>query len=339
LKLNGSAAIKMPNLNKREIILVVILLLAGIIAGYYRFFFEPQWKNIQRIKADLNTQQQVLNQRKDQGWDDIGNLQLQTAEIWASIEKIYARVSNIKDEPTLLVDLYNMSVANRLVTESIKFGELLEVKGKGYSTFNITLEFLGSNINVYNFIDSLEKYTRLNRISEISFLPTSSGSSLCSLTVEFYVMHDVRPDPVLYPFMVGEMRQNLPYNMFDMYLMKNPSLLKQGVQKPGVAPLIISPPKTQVTPPNSTKSPTIPQSTPKIKIAPPAIIVTPPPNDLEIPPGAKYSPPADGKEYGKVSEPKMESYKMIVTKKGIAWYPSSLLTTKGQVIPPELADR
>jgi len=327
LKLNRSDTIKMPNLSKREIILVVLFLLSALLVGYYRFIFEPQWKNIQKLKADLQTQQQALNQRKAQGWEDIGDLQLQSAEIKSKIDKMYVKVSNIKDEPTLMVDLYKMSVAHSLLTENIKFSELKEVAGRGYSTFDITLVFMGTNMNIYNFIESLENYTRLNRISEVIFLPITPGVVLCSLTVEFYVLHEVGPDPPDYPFMVGEMTKNQPYGMFTQYLRINPNFFKQGGQKTGDVPLFVPPFNNQVIPMVPTKSPVTPPTQNK---------VTQPSNSIPSPPKGQLSPPAAGKEYSGTSVPRVEGQKMVVLKEGIVWYPDTQPAPRGQAVSPEI---
>lgn len=327
MKLNGSATIKMPNLSKREIILVVLFLLSALIVGYYRFIFEPQWKNIQKFKADLQTQRQALNQRKAQGWEDIGDLQLQSAEIKSKIDKMYVKVSKIKDEPTLMVDLYKMSVAHRLLTENIKFSELKEVAGKGYSTFDISLVFMGTNMNIYNFIESLENYTRLNRISEVIFLPVNSRVIICSLTVEFYVLHEVGPDPPDYPFMVGEMTKNQPYGMFTQYLRINPDFFKKGGLKPEDVPLFAPPIKNQV----------LPMEQPKSSVTPPTQNkVTQPSNNIPSPPKGQLSPPAAGKEFGGTAVPKVEGQKMIVLKEGIVWYPDFQPAPRGLLVSPEL---
>ncbi|KJR96139.1 MAG: hypothetical protein VR68_15595 [Peptococcaceae bacterium BRH_c4a] len=328
MKLNGSAAIKMPNLSKREVILVVLFLLSAMIYGYYRFVFEPQWKNIQKFRAELQTQQQALNQRKAQGWGDIGDLRLQTAEIKSKIDKMYLKISNIKDEPTLMVDLYKMTVAHRLMTENIKFSELKEAEGKGYSTFDITLVFMGTNMNIYNFIDTLENYTRLNRISEVIFLPVTPGLILCSLTVEFYVLHEMIPDPPDYPFMVGEMSKNQPYGIFTQIIRLNPDFFKKGGQTPVEVPLFMPPLKA--TPMELPKNPFI-RPSPK-EVAPPS---------NNAPPQLKgqLSPPAAGKEFSGTSAPRAEAQKMLVLTDGIVWYTDSRLQPRGQVIPPERAGR
>lgn len=328
LKLNRSDTIKMPNLSKREVILVVLFLLSALMVGYYRFIFEPQWKNIQKFKADLQTQQQALNQRKAQGWENIGDLQLQSAEIKSKIDKMYVKVSNIKDEPTLMVDLYKMSVAHRLLTENIKFSELKEVTGRGYSTFDISLVFMGTNMNIYNFIDSLENYTRLNRISEVIFLPVTPGVILCSLTVEFYVLHEMGPDPSDYSFMVGEMTKNQPHGMFTQYLRINPDFFKKGGLKPGDVPLFVPPIKNQVLPMELPKNPFTPPTQNK---------VTQPSNNIPSPPKGQLSPPAAGKEFGGTTVPKVEGQKMFVLKEGIVWYPDSQQAPKGLTVAPELS--
>lgn len=152
LKLRRSPALKLSSLSKRELILVALFLLAVMAGAYYKFIFEPQWSIINKLKSDLRSQQQVLSQRKAQGWDDIQSLKEQSRQLREKINKTYAKVTNIKDEPGLLVDFYKLSVANNLLADAIKFGELKEVGGKGYSTFSISLDFMGRNSDIYKFV-------------------------------------------------------------------------------------------------------------------------------------------------------------------------------------------
>lgn len=233
MKLQGAVTFKIPRLSRREVILAAILALSCITAIYYRFVFEPQWNTIKELQADLIKQQQVLNERLSQGWNDIPALGAQSAEIKSSIENIYKIVPRIKNEPALLVDFYELTRLHNLGAEAIKFGELKEVEGKGYSTFTVTLGVTGQNDNIYSFLANMEKYPRLNRVAEIKFIPESAVASTCILSYEFYVMHSIQPDPLVYPFIEGKYGKDQPYNIFDIYFEEeNADNSKPGTNQP-----------------------------------------------------------------------------------------------------------
>ncbi|WP_066638201.1 type 4a pilus biogenesis protein PilO [Desulfolucanica intricata] len=217
MKLPGMPVFKLPTLSKREVVLVAVFLAVSLTTVYYKYIFEPQWNKIMQLRQELEKQQGVLNLRLNQGWDNISELEEQAEKLRSGIEKLYLTVPNIKDEPRLLVDFYKLTGVNNLRAETIKFSELKEVKNQAYSVFSVSLEVTGRNSDIYNFIGALENYPRSHRIAEIKFEPQSSHTSKCSLAVEFYVLHEIQPDPLTYPFMEGVYGKGQPYQIFDYY--------------------------------------------------------------------------------------------------------------------------
>jgi len=217
VRLPGLRAVKLPALSKREIILAVLVFLASTTILCYRFIIEPQWNEVKKLQAELDRQKQELDFRIKEGWNDISGLKARCEEMERQIKIIHIRVPNIKNEPQLLVDFYKTAKANNVMAEAVKFSELKEVEGKNYSTFTVSTEVIGPTVNIYNFIKDIEEYPRLNRISEIKFEPQSSTWITCSLTVEFYVLHEIQPDPPDYPFMEGEYGKDWPYQIFGVY--------------------------------------------------------------------------------------------------------------------------
>lgn len=299
MKPRRSPALKLSSLSKREMILVALFLFAALAGVYYKFVFEPQWLKINKLKSDLMSQQQVLSQRKSQGWDDIQSLKEQSRQLREKINKSYARVANIKDEPGLLVYFYKLSTANNLLADTIRFSEMKEAGGKVYSTFYTSLDVIGLNRDIYRFIEGLEGYSRANRISEIKFEPLSSDTSKCSLTVEFYVLHEVKPDPLSYPFMAGELKRDHPYKIFDLYNKLNDIKMLLVPVLPGSAPV------------------PIPAPTPKLE--------TPSPPKAEAPRQLNIGGPMPTASNNEI---------MIVSKDGIIWSSITPRFAKGTVVPP-----
>lgn len=217
MKLPRAQAIKMSSLSRREIILAALFLLISLATLYYRFILEPQWKNIKKLQTEIKQQQKILNHRLSEGWDNIPSLKARSKKLNDRIDEINLTVSNIKNDPALLVDFYSLAKLNNIHAKTIKFDELKEVKDKFYSTFNISLDVIGYNLDIYHFIEALEKYPRLNRIAEIELKPLNSRVSSCKLVAEFYVLHKLQPDPHTYPFMDGAYGKGAPYNIFGVY--------------------------------------------------------------------------------------------------------------------------
>lgn len=217
MKLTGALNIKVPKISRREAVLAALLLFSCIIMLFYRFIFEPQWLVIKKLQADLQKGRQVLEQRLQQGWNDIPALNARSQEIKGRIENIYKMVPNIKNEPGLLVDFYELASLHQLHADVIEFGGLKEIEGKGYSVFKISLDINGTNDNIYSFIKSMEEYPRLNRLAEFKVSPRDSLESDCNLVFDIYVMHDVKPDPKAYPFIEGKYGWDQPYKIFDIY--------------------------------------------------------------------------------------------------------------------------
>ncbi len=217
MKLPGSNKLRVPTLSKREIFLAVLLLLSSTFFLCYNYIIKPQLENINRLKSELQTQQEELDFRINNGWNDIYSLENDCNQLEEALDNIYREVPNIKNEPLVLVDLYRLAEKNKVTAETVTFSELKEVEDEEYKTYTVTTEAAGPNVNIYNFIEDVENYSRLNRISSIEIEPQNDRYSICKLSVEFYVLPEVEPDPLDYPFMQGEYGKDLPYQVFGIY--------------------------------------------------------------------------------------------------------------------------
>ncbi|MBO8137642.1 MAG: type 4a pilus biogenesis protein PilO [Desulfotomaculum sp.] len=206
------------SLSRREKVLAALLLFTVIIILYYKFIFEPQWTKIHQLQQKLNNSQRQLEYRLAEEWDDIPKLQERAVEIKKEIDKINELVPNTVNEPQLLVDLYYMAKKNNLHSETIKFSPLKKVQGKDYSIFSVSMDVTGKNKDIYNYLKEVEEYPRLNSISQVKFEPQDYDSSACSLVIDFYVLHEVEPDPKEYSFVDGLYGKQKPYQIFNLYL-------------------------------------------------------------------------------------------------------------------------
>lgn len=202
-------------LSKREKIFALLFLLMVVVYLYYNYVFVGQEKKIRSLERDIRSKENQIEQLTSQGYGDVSRLTDKIQAMNAEIEKIYLKVPNIKDTPGLLVKFYRSAAKNNVTAKTITFGKL-ESKGN-YSSFTISLDVLGSRHDIINFIREIEDYPRMSRISKIEFDPMEDNMILARITDEFYVMHDVMPDPFEYSFMAGRQGQGAVTELFEHY--------------------------------------------------------------------------------------------------------------------------
>ncbi|MCF8009771.1 MAG: type 4a pilus biogenesis protein PilO [Clostridiales bacterium] len=205
---------KLTSINKRQVTFVVILVAVLTFFCCYKFIIAPQWQKIEKLQVQLEKEKKELNFRMNQHWDDIPYLKKRCEEIKSEINKIHKKVPDIKNEPRLLVDLYNMAQRNNVTAGEVLFSEIREVKERNYSTFTVSTSITGTRINVYTFLRDIETYSRWNKISEIDFYPQSPSTCTCELTILFYVLPELQQSPLDYPFMKGKYGRGAPYKIF-----------------------------------------------------------------------------------------------------------------------------
>jgi Tfp pilus assembly protein PilO len=220
MNLSINPKFKMRALSRREKILAALLTLCAIVMLYQRFILAPQLNKINQLKSEITKQENVLTTRVEQGWTDIPVLQARAKEIQKEIDELYLKAPNIVDEPNLLVDFYQLAKLNGLQAEVIKFEPVQKVENYNYSTISIHLEVTGLNYDIYNFIAALEQYHRLDKIYSVTFEPQDATTSICSFSVEFYILGEIKPDPMDYPFMSGQYGKDKPHQMFNILIIE-----------------------------------------------------------------------------------------------------------------------
>lgn len=201
------------NLSKREKILASLFLLLAAFFLYYQYVFAVQEKNIAAIKNDIKSKEDMINQLTSQGYGDVSQLTVKIQEMDTEIEKFYEKIPNIANMPGLLVDFYKSAKKNNVSAQTITFGKL-EVKDS-YSSFLVSLDVLGTKSDVFNFIKEIEGYPRLSKISKIEFEPKEGNMILAKISDEFYVLNEVKADPLEYPFMDGQKSVGFVLDLFN----------------------------------------------------------------------------------------------------------------------------
>lgn len=212
------------NLSKREKILASLFLLLAAFFLYYHYVFAVQEKKIAAIKKDIKSKEALIEQLTGQGCGNVSQLTARIQETDAEIEIFHRKVPNAKNSPGLLVEFYQSAKRNKVTAQTIVFGKL-EAKDN-YSSFLVSLDILGTKRDVFNFIKEIENYPRLSKISKIEFEPRDGNMILAKISDQFYVLHDVKPDPFAYPFMEGRRGSGALTALFNQY--KVPGQVEQS---------------------------------------------------------------------------------------------------------------
>jgi len=186
-------------LSKREKFLAGVFLFFLAMSLYYFLVLEKQIQRIKYLQEQIAQRDAIVRDMYQKNYQNISDMENKIMEYDAMIARVYEMVPNIKDTPGLLVDFHRLLVENRLTSENITFGQLRPQQN--YSTFTMGLKVKGLAHDVQNFLKSIEKYKRAVTINKLDFNPTEEGLLETSIDLTVYVMHDIAPDPLDYPFM------------------------------------------------------------------------------------------------------------------------------------------
>lgn len=186
-------------ISKREKVMLAAFLALLFSYLYYFFVLEGQLQRIEELRKEVARKEEIIREMYGRGYRDVSEMEEEIREYDRAIARARELVPNIKDTPGLLVDFYRMVKENHLYSESIAFGQLQA--HKGYSTFTLKLKVKGPAGDVRNFLKEVESYRRALTINEVSFNPLPGGLLEADVGLVVFVMHDVAPDPLEYPFM------------------------------------------------------------------------------------------------------------------------------------------
>jgi|GEM_PF-5525858 len=201
--------------NKREKTLASVFLVFIVFFLYCQYVYIPQEKKIAAIKNDIKKKEDMINQMISQGYGNVSDLDAKIQGMDAEIEKLYQKVPNTENKSGLLVDFYNLAIKNHVVAQTITFGKLAH--NDSFSRFQVSLEVLGTKQDVFNFIKGIEDYPRQSMISKIELEPKEGNMISAKILDEFYVLQEVKNDPLEYPFMDKKQGLNFLFDVFEQY--------------------------------------------------------------------------------------------------------------------------
>ncbi len=210
-------------LNKREKTLLIIFLAVFFVFLYTKFLLAEQVNNIAVLRDKYTTLENKKNSLVNLGYHEPQRFLSEIEGIEKDIQVLYERVPGNADTPLVLVQLHEMLKKYALTAPNIIFSQ---VKDKGdYSSFLVSMDVSGSKLGVYGFLEEIENFPRLCKIVELELNPVGTYGIKARAVIEFYVLNEVRPDPLDYSF-IGENDTAYPKDPFSLF--KSSELMNGG---------------------------------------------------------------------------------------------------------------
>ena len=157
--------------------LIVAILLLLIAAAAVFFFVMPQWKEAQKIKADINGMEALHRELADLASSRDSLVQQYNAVDGRDLKKLEAIVPKGRLTSSALTDFEILVQKNGLSLERVDFSENKETSSgalpkpssSSYSVMPVSLTLEGGYENFREFLKALELNLRLIDIEEIAF--------------------------------------------------------------------------------------------------------------------------------------------------------------------------
>ncbi|WP_242662095.1 hypothetical protein [Desulfitobacterium hafniense] len=144
---------KSMNKESKQLILLLTLITAGLIYGYYTYLFTPKLADIQSLK-------QFLQERQSRYALLLGYKE-KNASLYGEVAQLEAKYHNLKeqipqeiDKPKLLIDLYTLAKINQVQPQTVTFGSLQTTDS--YVTQSLTFSCLGTQQGIINMINDIQ---------------------------------------------------------------------------------------------------------------------------------------------------------------------------------------
>jgi len=213
-------------LSSREKLLLGLFFFLSAAALYYFLVLNKQIKQINYLESQIAQRDEIVCEMYGKGFHKISDMENKIKEHEQMIAQIYTMVPNIKDTPGLLVDIYYLLSKHYLSAENVTFGQLQE--HQNYNTFIVDLNIKGTASNIQNFLKDMENYKRAVTINKLAFTPAEGDILETYIGLTVFVMHDIEPDPLDYPFMSGQYGRESP---FDIFVYPGPEEKREGETK------------------------------------------------------------------------------------------------------------
>lgn len=208
-------------LSQREKIMVATV--SVLLIGYllFSFYFTPQQLALDLVKQQLTQTQGLVQDAKNRGLEDVSKLLEQIKSMEAQNRQMEMLVPASKNTPDLLVQLYDLSLKDKVVlgegTGSGGTMELGEVKQhETYADYDVHMILTDKGENIYKFVYDVARLDRMVSLNKVLITPEVGRKLKCDLTLRVYILGQTKPDPDpdSYPFVSERLVSPAPYDVF-----------------------------------------------------------------------------------------------------------------------------
>lgn len=178
-------------LKNKELAALVSVIIVGISIIFYTFVYSAQQKVIEQLKTEYESNSKKLGKLKE-AEKKVPEVIKKLGEVNLKLNSINRKLTNKKDVPGFLVQLYENINENALKSEKVSFGGIIE-KEK-YNYFNINFSITGNSQDVENFLADVENLNSEISIERISFQPLDNKDFNVGLNLKVYLSKEETPE-------------------------------------------------------------------------------------------------------------------------------------------------
>ncbi|KNY25808.1 type 4a pilus biogenesis protein PilO [Pseudobacteroides cellulosolvens] len=171
-------------LKNKELAALVSVIVVGISIIFYIFVYSAQQKVIEQLKAEYETNNKKLEKLKA-AEKKVPEFIKKLGEVNLRLNSINRKLTNKKDVPGILVQLYEAINENALKSGKVNFGGIIEKET--YNYFNINFAITGKSGDVENFLEDVENLNSEISIERISFQPLENKEFDVVLNLKVYL--------------------------------------------------------------------------------------------------------------------------------------------------------
>ncbi|MGE5371582.1 MAG: type 4a pilus biogenesis protein PilO [Solirubrobacterales bacterium] len=208
-------------LSQREKIMVAAV--SVLLIGYllYSFYFMPQQLALDAVKQRLTQTQNLALDAQNRGLGDIPKLKEQIKAFEQQNQEMQALVPASKDTPDLLVQLYELSLRDKVVLNgedaqgaTMELGEVNQ--HETYADYDVHMVLSDKGASIYRFVYDVARLDRMVSLNKVAITPAEGNRLKCDLTLRVFILGQAQPDPDpgSYPFAPERLVTETPYDMF-----------------------------------------------------------------------------------------------------------------------------
>lgn len=162
--------------NRRELIFMGLLL--GILFAAWMLVLRPRAKDMDRMQAQIQEKQRVLEEIGTSRPRAIGNLKKDIDELQAIVDEQQSRIPRGEKIEKVFQDISDLATTNELRILQIRTNQTTpsaaeEEQIEGMEEQGIVLELEGRFQGIQAFLETLEKQPRIVRVDEIRIVRVS----------------------------------------------------------------------------------------------------------------------------------------------------------------------